>query len=274
MAVPASGSFRHNERPVPEGMDEPRLVEETGIAARIAHLAIPVLRDMGYRLVRVKISAAQGTTVQVMAERPDGTMTVGDCEIASVALAPVIDVDDPFRVPWHLEMSSPGIDRPLVRVSDFQRAKGHEIRIEALIPVDGRKRWRGWIENVEGEGKAAVVHLRRTDSTADEPADMTFYLDNLAEARLILTESLVREALRASKLAASSGDAGAGAGAGADEDAAASDESGLPKRGPGRFSAKRGNRAVPMRPAGAGRTPGASGMGAGKKCLGNTGRTT
>ena len=97
-------------------LDEPRLIEESGVAARVAHLAQPVLAGLGYRLVRVKLSAQAGTTVQIMAERPDGSMNVKDCEIVSAALSPVLDVEDPVKTAYRLEISSPGIDRPLVRV--------------------------------------------------------------------------------------------------------------------------------------------------------------
>jgi ribosome maturation factor RimP len=150
-------------------LDEPRLVSEHGVAARVAMIASRVLRDVGFRLVRVKISGANGMTVQIMAERPDGSMTVSDCEAASMALSPVLDIEDPVAAAaYHLEMSSPGIDRPLVRVSDFQRAIGHEARLETAVMVGDRKRFRGWIEGVEGEGAAAILKLRRIDARADE----------------------------------------------------------------------------------------------------------
>ena len=109
----------------PDLLDEPRLIVETGVAARVATIAAPVLRDLDLRLVRVKISSTDGTTVQIMAEHPDGTMNVSDCEAASMALSPVLDVEDPVTQAYRLEMSSPGIDRPLVRLSDFSRATGH-----------------------------------------------------------------------------------------------------------------------------------------------------
>ena len=118
-----------------DALDEPRLFGDGGGARRIAAIAAPVLRDLGFRLVRVKISAADGGTVQIMAERPDGSMNVEDCEQASIALSPVLDLEDPMSHAYRLEISSPGIDRPLVRVSDFQRAIGHEARIEMAVPV-------------------------------------------------------------------------------------------------------------------------------------------
>src|SRR5471032_851634 len=145
---------------VSDALDEPRLLTDGGGAQRIAAIVAPVLRDLGFRLVRVKISAADGSTVQIMAERPDGSMTVEDCEQASIALSPILDLEDPVSQAYRLEISSPGIDRPLVRVSDFQRAIGHEARIEMAVPVGARKRFRGLIENVESVASRQVVRFR------------------------------------------------------------------------------------------------------------------
>ncbi|WP_395667251.1 ribosome maturation factor RimP [Methylocella sp.] len=186
-------------------LDEPRLVAETGTAARIAHVAAAVLADLGYRLVRVKISGQDGMTVQIMAERPDGAMTIDDCEAASAALSPALDVEDVVRQAYRLELSSPGIDRPLVRVSDFRRALGQEARVELRAGLDGRKRFRGVLAGVEGEGAKAVVTLDRDDARADEEPRVSLPLDDLAEAKLILTEDLIRAALRAAKAALEGG---------------------------------------------------------------------
>lgn len=180
---------------------EPRFSTETGVAARIAAIAAPVLADLGFRLVRVKLSAQAGTTVQIMAERPDGSMSVGDCETVSQALSPVLDVEDPIPAGYRLEISSPGIDRPLTRLSDFERACGHEARVEMAVPLDGRKRFRGIIEALEGEGREARVKLCRTDAKPDEPAEVWLKLAEIAEAKLVLSEELVREALRIAKAA-------------------------------------------------------------------------
>ena len=106
---------------MPTCLAEPRLVVEPGAAARVSAVAGPVLQGMGYRLVRIKISGEAGCTVQIMAERPDGTMQIEDCEAISRALSPVLDVADPIDRAYRLEISSPGIDRPLVRRSDFER---------------------------------------------------------------------------------------------------------------------------------------------------------
>ena len=110
--------------------------------------ATPVLQGMGYRLVRIKVSGEAGCTVQIMAERPDGTMQIEDCEAISKALSPVMDIADPIQRAYRLEISSPGIDRPLVRRSDFERYAGHLVKVEMAVPHQGRKRFRGEITGV------------------------------------------------------------------------------------------------------------------------------
>jgi ribosome maturation factor RimP len=176
--------------------DEPRLITEPGRAARVAAVAGPVLAEHGYRLVRVKVSAFAGCTVQIMAERPDGTMSIEDCENASRALSPVLDVADPVEGAYRLEVSSPGIDRPLVRRSDFDRYAGHTAQIEMLAPVnDGRRRFRGELKGTEGES----VRLRMDNAAAIEPAEVLLRIDDIMEARLLLTDALISESLRRSK---------------------------------------------------------------------------
>src|SRR3954468_17688458 len=174
---------------------EPRLITEQGIAARVAAIATPVLTGMGYRVVRVRISGTSGCTVQIMAERPDGSMPIEDCEAASRALSPVFDAEDPIDREYRLEISSPGIDRPLVRRSDFERHAGHEAKIEMEIAQDGRKRFRGILTGVEGD----AAKLRRKDAAEGEPADVLLPIADMAEARLVLTDALVAESLRRGK---------------------------------------------------------------------------
>jgi ribosome maturation factor RimP len=187
-----------------DGLDEPRLIADAGTGLRIAGIAAPVLRDLGLRLVRVKISASGGTTVQIMAERPNGAMSIDDCERASTALSPVFDVEDIMTQPYRLEVSSPGIDRPLVRQSDFERAAGHEARIEMADPVDGRKRFRGEIESVVQGSEGPVVRLLLTgDDKSQSHVDLS--VRAMGEARLVLTEDLIRTALRREKAALKEG---------------------------------------------------------------------
>ena len=119
-------------------METTRISRETGPAQRVAALVEPVLDSMGFRLVRVKLT---GTTLQIMAERPDGTFSIDDCEKFSRAISPMLDVADIVSTRYQLEISSPGIDRPLVRQEDFERWAGHETRIEMAVPVAGRKAW-------------------------------------------------------------------------------------------------------------------------------------
>lgn len=173
-------------------LDEPRLIREAGVAARVAAIVEPVIADLGYRLVRVKVSSQNGCTVQIMAERPDGTMGVDDCEAVSRAVSPALDVEDPIERAYYLEISSPGIDRPLVRLGDFPRWAGHEAKIEMAVPVAGRKRFRGVIRGVEGES----VLLERGDPKPDEDPLARLPVAEMAEARLVLTDDLIRESLR------------------------------------------------------------------------------
>jgi ribosome maturation factor RimP len=223
-------------------LDEPRLVEETGIAARIAHIATPVLQGLGYRLVRVKLGAQHGTNVQIMAERPDGTMSIEDCEAASQALSPVLDLEDPVAQEYRLEMSSPGIDRLLVRLSDFRRAVGHEARLELAVPTaTGRKRFRGTVIGVEGAEIAdAMLLLDLKDPSPDEEKRVRIPLRDLEEAKLILSDALIRAALKAGKAALGE----------PATDEGGADAAPLPQRGPGRFSARKGQKPKRIVPAG------------------------
>jgi ribosome maturation factor RimP len=178
-------------------LTEPRLVIEPGVAARVSAVAEPVLIGMGYRLVRVKVSGEDGTTVQVMAERPDGTMLIEDCEAVSRALSPVMDIADPIERAYRLEISSPGIDRPLVRRTDFERNTGHLVKIEMAVAHEGRKRFRGSLLGVDGDR----AHLRRDDVKSGEDADVLLTIEDIAEARLVLTDALIAESMRRGKAA-------------------------------------------------------------------------
>jgi ribosome maturation factor RimP len=226
-------------------LDEPRFVAETGVAARVAALSDRVLSSMGFRLVRVKVLTGQGTTVQIMAERPDGALTIDECEEIHDALSPVIDVEDPIKQAYRLEISSPGIDRPLVRASDFRRAIGKDARIElAHAHSSGRKRFRGLIRAVEGEGRDCVVTVERPDAGPDEEKAPKLAMRDLDEAKLVLTEAMVREALRAAKLL-TRGDS--------DEDAApegAETPAGAKSLGPRKAGPKAKPKSKPVLPAG------------------------
>jgi len=190
--------------PAASNQTEPRLIVEPGLPARVASIAEPVIEQLGYRLVRVKISGADGCTVQIMAERPDGTMVVEDCETISRALSPVFDMADPVNRAYRLEISSPGIDRPLVRKSDFDRYAGSLVKIETEIPIDGRKRFRGQLLGTEGEAAKLRQDGKVDDKNEDKAitdAEILLPIAEISEARLVLTDDLVRQALRREKSA-------------------------------------------------------------------------
>jgi ribosome maturation factor RimP len=187
---------------------ERRLIVEPGVAARVAAIAEPVIEGLGCRLVRVRISGLSGCTVQIMAERPDGTMTIEDCEAISRALSPVLDVEDPIDRAYRLEISSPGIDRPLVRRSDFDRYAGHVAKVEMTVPIEGRRRFRGVLLGTQGD----AARIRRDDAAPEEAAEILLAFDEMAEARLVLTDALIAESLKRGKAAGAPGaksDAGA-----------------------------------------------------------------
>ncbi len=174
-----------------ETIGDDRIIRESGVDARIASIVQPVLRAIGFRLVRVRLSGQNGLTLQIMAERDDGTMTVEDCEEVSRAVSPALDVDDPVDKAYHLEVSSPGIDRPLVRKSDFVNWSGHQARVETSVLVAERKRFKGKIVDAS-EGS---VTIERDSAPEGTPGLIDVPYETIAEARLILTDDLIRDAL-------------------------------------------------------------------------------
>lgn len=177
-------------------VSEARFIGEAGVAAEIAALVEPSLNDMGFRIVRVSISGRNGTTVQIMAERPDGTITVEDCADISRQLSPLLDAHDPIAGQYTLEISSPGIDRPLARPSDFVAWAGHEARIETKQLVGGRRRFRGVLKGLAGNDVELEVP---PDQGGPE---LTLPIGLISEARLVLTDELIRDTLRRAKKAA------------------------------------------------------------------------
>src|SRR6516165_7489013 len=154
---------------------EPRLIAETGLAARVAVIASPVLAGLGFRLVRVKVSGLDGCTVQIMAERPDGTMAIEECEAVSRAVSPVLDVADPIERAYRLEISSPGLDRPLVRRSDFERHIGQVVKIELAVALQGRRRYRGNLVGID-DVSASI----RLEDGPDGVPDVQLPFDDMA----------------------------------------------------------------------------------------------
>lgn len=173
----------------------PRDIIESGTDARIAAIVEPEIEALGFRLVRVQLSGQNGVTLQIMAERPDGMIEVGECETISRALSPLLDIEEPIQGNYHLEISSPGIDRPLVRISDFDTWAGHVAKLETSQLVQGRKRFKGTILSTNGN----LVTFRREADVKDDTPEFTIDIEDMASVKLILTDDLIREALRRDK---------------------------------------------------------------------------
>jgi ribosome maturation factor RimP len=171
-------------------LTERRYIKETGLEAQIARIVEPVANDLGYSLVRVKMTQENGLTLQIMAEDANGRFTITDCEQLSKDVSPVLDVEDPIDREYHLEVSSPGIDRPLVRVRDFRTYIGHEVKIELNELVNGRKRFRGIIAAVDDE----TVTIKLPDAPQDTDPNHRLPLTALAEAKLVMTDALMNMA--------------------------------------------------------------------------------
>jgi len=182
-----------DEAAIEMALREPRLIVETGVESQVGAAIEAVITSMGFRLVRVKISQRDGLTLQIMLERADGSLTIEDCELLSSTISPILDVEDLIAGHYNLEVSSPGIDRLLVRISDFIRAIGMETKVETIEPIEGKRKFRGLIHAV---GEADFM-LEDTEAAA--PIKIAF--DHVKQARLVLTDDLIRAALRADKQA-------------------------------------------------------------------------
>ncbi len=156
------------------------------LQSRIAALIEPSLNAMGFILVRVRFGGTKRPTLQIMAERPDGTMTVEDCADVSRSVSALLDVEDPIPSNYQLEVSSPGLERPLVRIEDYQRFAGYEVKLETALLIDGRKRWRGRIRGVDGEQIRLDV----------EGSEQAFEIAAITEARLVVTDDLITASLK------------------------------------------------------------------------------
>jgi ribosome maturation factor RimP len=171
-------------------LTEKRYIKETSLEARISRIIEPVANDLGYSLVRVKMLQENGLTLQIMAEDENGRFAITDCEALSKEVSPVLDVEDPIDREYHLEVSSPGIDRPLVRARDFATYIGHEAKIELSDLLDGRRRFRGLIKAVDDE----TVTVTLPDVPKDSEPDFKLPLRLLAEAKLVMTDKLMNMA--------------------------------------------------------------------------------
>ena len=171
-------------------LTEKRYIKETGLEARISRIVEPVANGLGFSLVRVKITQENGMTLQIMAEDENGRFTIVNCETLSKDLSPVLDVEDPIDREYHLEVSSPGIDRPLVRKRDFEAYIGHEAKFELNDMINGRKRFRGFIKGVDDE----AVTITLPDAPGGTDPDHRLLLSTLAEAKLVMTDALMEKA--------------------------------------------------------------------------------
>jgi ribosome maturation factor RimP len=171
-------------------LTEKRYVKETALEARIARIVEPVANDLGYSLVRVRITQENGCTLQIMAEDANGRFAITDCERLSKDVSPVLDVEDPIDREYHLEVSSPGIDRPLVRARDYAAYVGHEAKVELADAIEGRKRFRGLIE----ASTADSVTIRVPDAPKDTDPNHLLPLTAIAEAKLVMTDKLLNMA--------------------------------------------------------------------------------
>ena len=169
------------------------LIAKTAMDARIAGIIAPVIEDMGFELVRVRLMGGDHKTLQVMAERPGGGIDVDECAEISNALSAVLDVEDPISDPYALEVSSPGIDRPLTRLKDFDAYEGYEARVETAELIDGRKRFRGVLAGIEGD--EVLINIEQ----GGEDVTVGLKFDWLADAKLVLTDDLIKAMLKARK---------------------------------------------------------------------------
>ena len=181
------------EADLPHGSD---LVARTAIDRRLAEIVRPVIEDLGFELVRVRLQGGRTATLQIMADRPDGGITVDECGDISTAISATMDVEDPLEDAYHLEVSSPGIDRPLTRLKDFATFEGYEARLETNQQIDGRKRFKGVLAGVEGD--EVLINIE----AGGETQTIGLHFDWLADAKLVLTDELIELMLKARKDAA------------------------------------------------------------------------
>jgi ribosome maturation factor RimP len=169
------------------------LIAKAAIDRRLADIVQPTIEGMGYELVRLRLMGGQRKTLQIMADRPEGGIEVEDCARISTAVSAVLDVEDPLGDAYTLEVSSPGIDRPLTRLKDFAAWEGFEAKIETSEAIDGRRRFRGRLAGTEGDEVLIEIEDK------GEPLTIGLRFDWLSEAKLVLTDDLIREALRQKK---------------------------------------------------------------------------
>ncbi|MCR9124962.1 MAG: ribosome maturation factor RimP [Rhodobacteraceae bacterium] len=167
------------------------LIAKAAMDRRMAEILTPVIEDMGFELVRVRLMSGKVATLQIMADRPDGGIEVDDCAQISNAVSAVLDVEDPILDQYTLEVSSPGIDRPLTRLKDFDAFEGYEAKIETAELIDGRRRFKGELAGVDGD--EVLINI--------EEGTIGLKFEWLSDAKLVLTDDLIKEMLRQRKAA-------------------------------------------------------------------------
>jgi ribosome maturation factor RimP len=167
------------------------LIAKTHLDQRLAEILTPVIEGLGFELVRLRLMSGKTMTLQIMAERPEGGIEVDECAEISTAVSAVMDVEDPIEDNYTLEVSSPGIDRPLTRLKDFDRWHGYEVKIETTEMFDGRRRFKGQLVGTEGD--EVLIEI--------EEGTIGLKFEWLSDAKLVLTEDLIREMLRQRKAA-------------------------------------------------------------------------
>lgn len=169
------------------------LIAKTAIDRRLADIVTPAIEGLGFELVRIRLMGGKTRTLQIMADRPEGGIVVEDCARISTAVSAILDVEDPVEDNYILEVSSPGIDRPLTRLKDFDVWQGYEARIETAELIDGRRRFKGTLAGTEGD--EVLIEIEE----AGAPLTIGLKFDWLADAKLVLTDDLIAEMLRQRK---------------------------------------------------------------------------
>ncbi|QCO56155.1 ribosome maturation factor RimP [Pseudorhodobacter turbinis] len=169
------------------------LIAKTAIDRRLAEIITPTIEGLGFELVRVRLMSGKIKVLQIMADRPEGGIIVEDCATISTAISAVLDVEDPIEDNFTLEVSSPGIDRPLTRFKDFDMWADYEARVETSELIDGRRRFKGVLRGTEGE--EVLIEIEE----GNEPVTIGLRFEWLSDAKLILTDELIAEMLRQKK---------------------------------------------------------------------------
>lgn len=173
------------------------LIAKTAIDRRLAEIVGPTIEGLGYELVRLRLQGGKTATLQIMADRPEGGINVDDCAVISTAVSAVLDVEDPIEENYYLEVSSPGIDRPLTRLKDFDAWQGYEVKIETSEQIDGRRRFKGMLRGTEEN--EVLIEIENNGEMVTIGLDF----DWLSDAKLVLTDELIDEMLRQKKASGS-----------------------------------------------------------------------